>query len=126
MNKVILMETGETPSLGPSCCFARLILSFALCQFSIQRCHYRNVKVTTQVYKPCLSFFISFSLSGLSHSFHRLSLSSHTSSTPQHSQSAHATYETLNSLSIVFYRSHSPYETMTDFSQCGARSGLPQ
>ena len=25
------METGETPSLGPSCCFARLILSFALC-----------------------------------------------------------------------------------------------
>ena len=24
------METGETPSLGPSCCFARLILSFAL------------------------------------------------------------------------------------------------
>ena len=31
MNKVIFMETGETPpSLGPSCCFARLILSFAL------------------------------------------------------------------------------------------------
>ena len=30
MNKVILMEAGETPSLGPSCCFARLILSFAL------------------------------------------------------------------------------------------------
>ena len=28
--KIILMETGETPSLGPSCCFARLILSFAL------------------------------------------------------------------------------------------------
>ena len=24
------METGETPSLGPSRCFARLILSFAL------------------------------------------------------------------------------------------------
>ena len=23
--------TGETPSIGPSCCFARLILSFALC-----------------------------------------------------------------------------------------------
>ena len=31
MNKVILMETGETPSLGPSRCFARPILSFALC-----------------------------------------------------------------------------------------------
>ena len=30
MNKVILMETGETPSLGPSHCFARLILPFAL------------------------------------------------------------------------------------------------
>ena len=25
------METRETPSLGPSCCFACLILSFALC-----------------------------------------------------------------------------------------------
>ena len=24
------METGETPSLGSSCCFARLILSLAL------------------------------------------------------------------------------------------------
>ena len=24
------MEIGETPSLGPSCCFACLILSFAL------------------------------------------------------------------------------------------------
>ena len=31
MNKAILTETGETPSLGPSCCFARLILSFTLC-----------------------------------------------------------------------------------------------
>ena len=30
MNKVILMETGGTPSLGPSRCFAHLILSFAL------------------------------------------------------------------------------------------------
>ena len=30
MNKVMLMETGETPSLGPSRCFASLILSFAL------------------------------------------------------------------------------------------------
>ena len=32
------METGETPSLGPSCCFARLILSFAL--------HLANLYVT--------------------------------------------------------------------------------
>ena len=31
MNKVILMETGEIPSFGPSCCFVRLILLFALC-----------------------------------------------------------------------------------------------
>ena len=30
LNKVILMETGKTPSLGPSRCFARLILPFAL------------------------------------------------------------------------------------------------
>ena len=28
LNKVILMETGKTPSLGPSRCFASLILSF--------------------------------------------------------------------------------------------------
>ena len=32
-NKVILMEPGETPSLGPSRCFARLILSFAEMRF---------------------------------------------------------------------------------------------
>ena len=30
MDKVILLDTGETPSLGPSRCFALLILSFAL------------------------------------------------------------------------------------------------
>ena len=30
MNKVILIQTGETPSLGPSYCFTCLILSFAL------------------------------------------------------------------------------------------------
>ena len=30
MNKVILVEIGEAPSIGPSRCFARLILSFAL------------------------------------------------------------------------------------------------
>ena len=71
------------------------------------------MKVTTKVYKPCLSFFISLSFSGLSHSFHRLSLLSLTSSTPQHSQSVHATYEMLNGLSIVFYRSHSPYTRRT-------------
>ena len=73
------------------------------------RCHYRNVKVTTKVYKPCLSFFISFSFSHLSHSVHHLSFSSLTSSTRRHSQSVHATYETLNSLSIVFYCSHNLY-----------------
>ena len=30
LNKVILMETGKTPSLGPSRCFAHLIPPFAL------------------------------------------------------------------------------------------------
>ena len=30
INKVILMETGETPLLSPSRCFTRLILSLAL------------------------------------------------------------------------------------------------
>ena len=38
------------------------------------RYHYRNVKAMTKVYKPCLSFIISFSFSRLSHSVHRLSL----------------------------------------------------
>ena len=58
-----------------------------------------------------LHWFLSFS--PLSRSVHRLSLSSLPSSTPQHSQSVHATYETLNSLSTVFYRSHSPYTRRT-------------
>ena len=62
MNKVILMETGETPSLGPSRCSAHLILSFALHLANLYEVHYRNVKVMAKVYKPCLSFFISFSL----------------------------------------------------------------
>ena len=30
LNKVVLMETGKTPSLGPSRCFAHLILPFTL------------------------------------------------------------------------------------------------
>ena len=78
----------------------------------IQRCHYRNLKATTKVYKPCLSFFISFSFSGLSHSFHRLSLSSLTSSTPQHSQSAHATYELVHRILPFSQSVHATYETM--------------
>ena len=74
------METGETPSLGPSRCFACPILSFALCLANL----YEGVitemwRWRQRLYKPCLSFFISFSFSGLSHSFHRLSLSSLTS-----------------------------------------------
>ena len=109
MNKVILMETGETPSLGPSRCFARLILSFALCVAKVPLLKCEGDDKGLQA----LFVFSLVSLSGLSHSFHRLSLSSLTSSTPQHSQSAHATYETLNSLSIVFYRSHSPYTRRT-------------
>ena len=181
------METGETPSLGPSCCFVHLILSLVLrlanlyevpspkCegdgkglqalfvflhQFLSLSClsrslhwlslssftsstslhsqsvhvtyktftkheyinlilsiymrfHYQKLKATTKVYKPCLSFFISFSFSCLSRSVHCLSLSSLTSSTPQHSETVHATYEMLNSLSIIFYRSHSPYTRRT-------------
>ena len=56
--------------------------------------------------------FLSFSR--LSRSLHNLSLSSLPSSTPQHSQSAHAKYEkTLNSLSIVIYCSDSPYMRRT-------------
>ena len=73
----------------------------------------QNVKAMSKIYKPCLSFFISFSFSRLSRSLHHLSLFSLTSSTPQHSQSVHATYEMLNSLSIVFYCSHSLYTWCT-------------
>ena len=77
-----------------------------------------------------------------------------TSSTPQHSQSVYATYEMLNIASqsyfivltvsthdvrnhdrhewllnhiLSFSQSvHATYETMTDYRQCGARSGSPQ
>ena len=104
------METGETPSLAPSCCFARLILSFALhlanlYEVPLPKCEGDDKGL--QALLVFLHYFLSFSC--LSRSLHHLSLSSLTSSTPQHSQSAHAMYETLNSLSIVFYRSHSPY-----------------
>ena len=102
MNKVILMETGETPSLGPSCCFARLILLFALHLANLYEVPLPKCE-GTKAYKPCLSFFISFSLFHVSRSLYRLSLSSLTSSTPQHSQSAHATYETLNTMSISYF-----------------------
>ena len=108
------METGETPSPGPSCCFTRLILSFALdlanlYDVPLPKCEGDDKGL--QVLFVFLHWFLPFSR--LSRSLYRLSLSSLTSSTPQHSQSAHATYETLNSLSIVFYRSHSPYTRRT-------------
>ena len=152
MNKVILMETEETPSLGPSsCCFARLILSFALrpanlYEVPLLKCEGDGKGLHT------LFVFLHY-LSRLSRSLHRLSFSSLTSSIPQHSQSVYAMYETLNSLSIVFYCSYSlytwrtnhdrfewflnrilsfsqsvhvTYETMTVYRQCGAHSGSPQ
>ena len=58
MNKVILMETGETPSLGPSRCFARLILSFALCvaKVPLPKCEGDDKGL-----QALFVFFISFS-----------------------------------------------------------------
>ena len=88
------MEIEETLSLDPSCCFARLILSFALFLANLYEVPLPKCEGDDKGYKPCLSLFISFSFSRLPRSLHRLSLSSLTSSTPQHSQSAHATYET--------------------------------
>ena len=58
------METGETPFLGPSRCFAHLILSFAL--------RLANLYVVPLLKcegdgKGSLSFFISFSLFHVCH-----------------------------------------------------------
>ena len=134
------------------------------------KCYYRNVKVTAKVYKPCLCFFISFSL----FPFLTPSVTFPSSSKPLFLPSLHrllythslyqctsvCTYtwrtklsQNLNRMSILFYRStwrhatykthdrlewflnrilsfsksvHATYETMTDYRQCGARSGSPQ
>ena len=69
--------------------------------------HFIDLLCTHSPYTWCTK------LSRLSHSVHHLSLSSLTSSTPQHSQPVHTTYETLNSLSFVFYHSHSLYTRCT-------------
>ena len=108
------METGESPTLGPSRCFARLFLSFTL---HLAKCHYRNVKVTAKVYKPCLSFFISFSRLQICHvlfivwaslpSLH-WPLCTHRLYTRRMKRS-----QNLNSSSIIFYDSHNPYTQRT-------------
>ena len=118
------------------------------------RCHNWNAKATTEVYKPYLSFFISFSFSCLSHSVHRLSLSSLTSSTLNTKLNTHSLYARrmkhcqsyfivltvrtrdvqnhdrlkwlLNCILSFSQSVHTMYETMTDFRQCGACSGSPQ
>ena len=71
------------------------------------RCHYRNVKATTKVYKPCLSFFISFSLFHVCHVLfpHFIDPSTLTVCTRN--------IWNVENLSIVFYRSHSPYMQST-------------
>ena len=103
----------------------------------------------------CLSSLVSL-FSRLSRSVHVLSLSSLTSSTPQYSQSMHGytwcmkrwiachsyfivlkvrTHDVwnhdrlewlLNRISSFSQPVHVAYETMTDYRQCGARSGSPQ
>ena len=104
--------------------------------------HYQIVKVTAKIYKHYLSFFFSFSLLSLSHSFLCLSLSSHASSSLHtlvtiftdskvsvHCRTrglfyhSHNSYmrctkrsQNLNGLSIVFYCSHSLYMRCTKYS----------
>ena len=61
------METGETPSLGSSRCFARLILSFTLCLADLYEVPLPKCKGDGKGYKPYLSFFFSFSLFHVCH-----------------------------------------------------------
>ena len=131
------MKTGETPSLGPSCCSACLFLSFALCLANLYKVPLLKCEGDSKGLQALFVFLHQFlSLSCLSHSLLRLSLSSLTLSTSLHSQSVqamyqmftkleqlvnhilsssqsvHATYKTvtdLNGLSIVFHCSHSLY-----------------
>ena len=118
------MKTGETPSLDPSCCFACLFPSFALCLVNLYDMPLAKCEGDGKAgYKPCLSFFISFSLSYLSRSLHRLSLSSLALSTPLHAHSVHAMYETFTKLEqlvnriLSFSQSiHTTYQTMTDLN----------
>ena len=97
------METGETPSLGPSQCFARQRISIirsSPSQFiwhAISEMWRWWQRFTSLV---CLSSLVS--LSRLSRSLHRLSLSSLASSTPSHSQSVHTTYKTWIACQLYF------------------------
>ena len=89
------------------------------------KCHYRNVKAKTKVYKPCLSFFISFS-------FHvSVTFSSSSKSLFPHfinpSTLTVCTHDLWNNRILSFSQSvHATYKTMTDYHQCGAHSGSPQ
>ena len=116
------MESGGTPSLGLSHCFARLFLSFALCvanlyDVPLAKCHkmWRWRQMFTGL--VCLSLIVSLSFTFVI--FSSLSkplfpcfispsiLTVHTRNVRmKHSQN-------LNSLSIVFYRSHSLYMRRT-------------
>ena len=120
------------------------------------KCHYWNVKVTAKVYKPCLSFFISFSLTSVTfsssskplfpHFIHLSTLTVHTHDV----RNIHKTWIAFQSCFIVltvctrnvrkddrlewlvnrilsFLQSvHVMYKTISDYHQCGARSGSPQ
>ena len=131
--------------------FTKLEWTINLILSIYMRSHYRNVKVMTKAYKPCLSFFISFSFSRLSCSLHRLSLSSLTSLSSRlsstlslymrlmkqsyfivltvctHDIRNHERLEWLLNHILSFSQSvHVTYKTMTDYHQCGAHSGSPQ
>ena len=93
------METGETPSLGSSHCFAHLILSFALCLASLYEVPLPKCEGDGKGLQALFVFLHQFlSLSRLSRSLHCLSLSSFISSTSLHSQSIHVMYKTFTKL----------------------------
>ena len=73
MNKVILMETGETPSLGPSRCFAHLFLLFTLHLAYLYEVPIPKCEGDGKGLKALLSFLISFSPSFMSVMFPSLS-----------------------------------------------------
>ena len=116
------METGETPSLGPSHCFAHLFLSFALCLanlYEVPLAKYCKMWRWWQRFTGlvCLSSIISLSFTFVTFSslskplFPRLIGPSILTVCTRDVRMKHS--QNSNSLSIVFYHSPSPYTQHT-------------
>ena len=124
MNKVILMATGETSSLGPSRCSAGLFPSFALRLANLYKVPLPKCEGNGKGLQVLFVFFHQFlSLSRLLCSLLHLSFSSLTSLTSLYSQYIHAMYELFTKLEqlinhiLLFSQSiHMTYETMTDLN----------